>query len=50
MALTLPKYSMGIGDRFAPESPNSAAFRAHVAQFRALAREARLTGAIEKAL
>jgi leucyl-tRNA synthetase len=35
-------------DRFASESPDSAAFRARVAQFRALDRDARLTGAIEK--
>jgi leucyl-tRNA synthetase len=35
-------------DRFAAESPDPAAFRAKVAQFHALDREARLTGAIEK--
>ncbi|HEY7170020.1 MAG TPA: leucine--tRNA ligase [Vicinamibacterales bacterium] len=35
-------------DRFAAESPDPAAFRARVAAFRALDREARLTGAIEK--
>src|SRR5262249_44336245 len=35
-------------DRFAAESPNPDAFRARVQQFRALDREARLTGAIEK--
>jgi leucyl-tRNA synthetase len=35
-------------DRFAAESPDPAAFRARVAAFRALDREARLTGAVEK--
>jgi leucyl-tRNA synthetase len=35
-------------DRFAAESADPAAFRAHVQQFRALDREARLTGTIEK--
>src|SRR3954470_11031292 len=35
-------------DRFAAESAEPEAFRAHVQQFRALDREARLTGAIEK--
>src|SRR5712692_4627675 len=35
-------------DQFADESPDPAAFRARVAKFRALDREARLTGAIEK--
>src|SRR5262245_26181709 len=35
-------------DRFASESDNPAAFRDRVAKFRALDREARLTGAIEK--
>ena len=35
-------------DRFAVESPDPAAFRGRVAKFRALDREARLTGAIEK--
>ncbi|MGE3705082.1 MAG: leucine--tRNA ligase [Vicinamibacterales bacterium] len=35
-------------ERFAAESPDPAAFRERVAQFRALDREARLTGAIEK--
>jgi leucyl-tRNA synthetase len=35
-------------DRFAAESADPEAFRAHVQQFRALDREARLTGAIEK--
>src|SRR5436190_8233508 len=35
-------------DRFADESPEPAAFRERVAKFRALDREARLTGAIEK--
>src|SRR5438046_1198919 len=35
-------------DRFAAESPEPAAFRERVAKFRALDREARLTGAIEK--
>ena len=35
-------------DRFAAESPDPAAFRGRVAKFRALDREARLTGAIEK--
>ncbi len=35
-------------DRFAAESPDPAAFRERVAKFRALDREARLTGAIEK--
>ncbi len=35
-------------DRFAAESPDPESFRARVAEFRALDREARLTGAIEK--
>jgi len=35
-------------DRFADESPDGAAFRARAAAFRALDREARLTGAVEK--
>src|SRR3989454_7339073 len=35
-------------DQFAAESPDSKAFRDRVAKFRALDREARLTGAIEK--
>jgi leucyl-tRNA synthetase len=35
-------------DRFAAESPDPSAFRARVAAFRALDRQARLTGAIEK--
>ena len=35
-------------DRFAAEAPDPAAFRGRVAKFRALDREARLTGAIEK--
>ena len=35
-------------DRFAAESADPAAFRAQVAKFRALDRQARLTGAIEK--
>jgi leucyl-tRNA synthetase len=35
-------------DRFARESPNPQAFKDRVAKFRALDREARLTGAIEK--
>src|SRR5947207_3868661 len=35
-------------DRFAAEAPDPAAFRDRVAKFRALDREARLTGAIEK--
>jgi leucyl-tRNA synthetase len=35
-------------DRFAAESPDPAAFRERVAKFRALDRDARLTGAIEK--
>ena len=35
-------------DRFADDSPAPAAFKAQVAKFRALDREARLTGAIEK--
>jgi leucyl-tRNA synthetase len=35
-------------DRFARESPDPAGFRERVARFRALDREARLTGAIEK--
>ncbi len=35
-------------DRFAAESPDPASFRARVAAFRALDREARLTGAIDK--
>ncbi len=35
-------------DRFAAESPDPVSFRARVAEFRALDREARLTGAIEK--
>src|SRR6185437_8415598 len=37
-----------IVDRFASESPDPQAFRDRVAKFRALDREARLTGAIEK--
>jgi leucyl-tRNA synthetase len=37
-----------IVDRFAAEAPDPAAFRARVAAFRALDREARLTGAIDK--
>jgi leucyl-tRNA synthetase len=37
-----------IVDRFASESPDAAAFRERVAKFRALDRESRLTGAIEK--
>jgi leucyl-tRNA synthetase len=37
-----------IVDRFAAESPEPAAFRERVARFRAIDREARLTGAIEK--
>jgi leucyl-tRNA synthetase len=35
-------------DQFAAESPDPAAFRGKVARFRALDREARITGAIEK--
>src|SRR4029078_7593292 len=35
-------------DRFAKESPDPAAFRARVAKFRALDREARRDGSIEK--
>ena len=35
-------------DRFAAEAPDPAAFRERVAKFRALDREARLTGTIEK--
>ena len=35
-------------DRFAAESPDPESFRARVAKFRALDREARLTGAIDK--
>jgi leucyl-tRNA synthetase len=35
-------------DRFAAESPDPAAFRDRVAKFRALDRQARMTGAIEK--
>ena len=35
-------------DRFAAEAPDPAAFRERVAKFRALDREARRTGAIEK--
>src|SRR5207237_8198784 len=35
-------------DQFAAESPDPVAFRGRVAKFRALDREARLTGAIEK--
>ncbi len=35
-------------DRFADESPTPGAFKAQVAKFRALDREARLTGAIDK--
>jgi leucyl-tRNA synthetase len=37
-----------IVDRFAAESPDPQAFRGRVAKFRALDREARVTGAIEK--
>jgi leucyl-tRNA synthetase len=37
-----------IVDRFAAEAPDPAAFRARVAQFRALDREARRSGAIDK--
>ena len=37
-----------IVERFARESPDPAAFRARAAKFRALDREARITGAIEK--
>src|SRR5713101_5355656 len=44
--LIAPEHSMV--DRFAAESPDPAAFRAHVSKFRTLDREARLTGAIEK--
>jgi leucyl-tRNA synthetase len=44
--LLAPEHAMV--DQFAAESPDPAAFRARVAAFRALDREARLTGAIEK--
>ncbi len=44
--LLAPEHAMV--DRFADESPDPAAFRGKVAKFRALDREARLTGAIEK--
>jgi leucyl-tRNA synthetase len=44
--LLAPEHTMV--DRFAAESADPAAFRARVAAFRALDREARLTGAIEK--
>jgi leucyl-tRNA synthetase len=44
--LLAPEHS--IVDRFAAESPDPQAFRDRVAKFRALDREARLTGAIEK--
>ncbi len=44
--LLAPEHSMV--DRFAAEAPDPAAFRERVAKFRALDREARLTGAIEK--
>src|SRR5207249_10523169 len=44
--LLSPEHSMV--DRFAAESPEPAAFRERVAKFRALDRDARLTGAIEK--
>src|SRR4029453_9927464 len=44
--LLSPEHSMV--ERFAAGSPDPAAFRARVAAFRALDREARLTGAIEK--
>ena len=44
--LLAPEHSMV--DRFAAEAPDPAAFRESVARFRALDREARLTGAIEK--
>jgi leucyl-tRNA synthetase len=45
-ALLAPEHAMV--DRFAAEAPDPAAFRARVGRFRALDREARLTGAIEK--
>jgi leucyl-tRNA synthetase len=38
----------GVVDRFATESPDPTSFRARVAAFRALDREARRTGAVEK--
>jgi leucyl-tRNA synthetase len=44
--LLAPEHAMV--DRFAAESPDPAAFREQVAKFRALDREARLTGAVEK--
>ena len=44
--LLAPEHAMV--DRFAAESPDPEAFRDRVAKFRALDREARLTGAIEK--
>jgi leucyl-tRNA synthetase len=44
--LLAPEHSMV--DQFAAESPDPDAFRARVSKFRALDREARLTGAIEK--
>jgi leucyl-tRNA synthetase len=44
--LLSPEHSLV--DRFAAESPDPAAFRERVQKFRALDREARLTGAIEK--
>jgi leucyl-tRNA synthetase len=44
--LLAPEHAMV--DRFAAESPDPGSFRERVAKFRALDREARLTGAIEK--
>jgi len=44
--LLAPEHAMV--DRFAAESPDPTAFRDRVAKFRALSREARLTGEIEK--
>jgi leucyl-tRNA synthetase len=44
--LIAPEYSLV--ERFAAESPDPAAFRERIQKFRALDREARLTGAIEK--
>src|SRR5205814_9384462 len=44
--LLAPEHAMV--DRFAAEAPDPAAFRERVASFRAIDREARLTGAIEK--
>jgi leucyl-tRNA synthetase len=44
--LLAPEHAMV--DRFADQSPDPAGFRERVARFRALDREARLTGAIEK--